>query len=561
MVKYLLLSCWVLTSLFLPQANANDELSYSDCDNKLKSKLKELIQNDKNGILGLQFKITVLKLAKRSVVDGDNTIEDHIKKDYSKLKSFNSTDPTILSDMNKLYSQNSQETVKKVSEHIYALSEKTKTLNYYEKNARLLNEDASAYLLHDQLTNPTSDITSSDVAITWYMQKISHEVALSEGHGSAKANLMNLSNQLARYTGAIKNTDAPNLEAMNKDLKDSESLINNFLIGAVDKIKTNLKECSDNEGNWKGECPLGQELISNSINDLLLELNEIDKKVSLQVGLLVTNPSIETKKELKITTIKIASPQKHDLISLISKPQTTKLERKKNVKTTCDQDEVIENRTHIIGFNPANLSNAKAFIKSLDGILWFMKQKKKKLHGTFAGRDSFDSLDKEFKYSASQVNMCCGGYEKRVKEQTLEITLSRTYEVNFNYGIPFAAAVGIRGAVEFGLGGGGSFTTPHCEQKNCISLDARLHPSLAVFGELGGGLLGVQGGVKWKPKIGVELCPEKRKIDFNLNAGQVVLFYEAKYGWAFTYEDQVEINEYIGIKKSADYKASSTFIF
>ena len=58
---------------------------YDECDSDLKKQITDLIKSDKDGIRSLQFKITLLKLAKQTTRNNVASVERLVKKEFSNL--------------------------------------------------------------------------------------------------------------------------------------------------------------------------------------------------------------------------------------------------------------------------------------------------------------------------------------------------------------------------------------------------------------------------------------------------------------------------------------------
>jgi hypothetical protein len=268
---------------------------YSGCDQKLKEKMIELVKSDEHGILAKQFKLTTLKLTKKTLNKKFTTLEAMIKKNSAQLNELNTEDPLILKSLVDLYGENISDDMTAAIAHIEEIKKSSKEASYWNKNKRFMNKDVSAYLLFDKLTNNESEFSKTDIAITWYMNKVSEEKASAEGRFSAKHNLTNLSNQLTRYTGVIRGTDKASEEDINKSIETVEQDINKFLDDATLKIQEDLKECLDENKLWKGACDIDRGFVSKQLEDFLLNMEDLSSELNEQVSKGVLN---QTRKNL-----------------------------------------------------------------------------------------------------------------------------------------------------------------------------------------------------------------------------------------------------------------------
>ena len=269
---------------------------HESCKNGFRAQLLEIVESDNNQIISLQFKLTMLKLAKKLNNENLGTLEEHVKRDTARLEKLNTATPDTMKKLTDLYDQNATPQITKVYNHVEEMKEKSRQANYWKANQRLMNEDVSAYLLFDQLANPSSEFSKMDVAITWYMQKVSEEAEKASGKFSANHNLTNISNQVIRYRGVLKGTEIESRDDLNKGIDQTQKSINSFLKNAATTIQNNMASCFEGPNAWMKSCDLTNEFLDKEIQELLMSLSETGSKLNKDVSksiLSVTKKNVE----------------------------------------------------------------------------------------------------------------------------------------------------------------------------------------------------------------------------------------------------------------------------
>jgi hypothetical protein len=252
--------------LFVSFGSYANNLEY--CQDEAAKYFREVVKNDKSNILAKQYELTTLKLARATAKESRSTLEEYIKK---ASKSINPNDPA-LKELDELYSRHGhKEDLKKIVENF-------SSKNHWNKNTRIYNDDVSSFILMASKVQPELNLNKRDAAITWFMNSISNQANDIYGKGSAFSNKLNLSNRLAKYTGAIAGkrslTDsefAKKISKLQDDLnKEIKNIHQTFLIEFH-------AECFDG-ALFAGSCLHTKNetnaLFSNALNDLALEINQ-----------------------------------------------------------------------------------------------------------------------------------------------------------------------------------------------------------------------------------------------------------------------------------------------
>lgn len=244
------------------------ELDYSICEDQAIEFFQEAIATDKTNILGRQFELTTLKLARVSIADSRPSLEDKIKK---LSKTINPEDPK-LKKIDQLYRDYGYR------DDLESVIDTMRSANYWDRDTRFYNDDVSAFILLAKEVDPNLGLSERDAAITWFMSYVSDTAAKKMGATSANANLTNLSSRLTRFTGAYAGkrslTDSEiekKIEELEKDIEKSMSQLHRELVTEIGP------ECFDS-GVFAGSCTYTDEtsylLLSQSLMDLTGDLKK-----------------------------------------------------------------------------------------------------------------------------------------------------------------------------------------------------------------------------------------------------------------------------------------------
>ena len=209
-----------------------------DCNEELNKEIAALLTDDKKNIIGLQYELTVLKIAALATESKTNSIEGLIKQQAKKIESM---DEGIINKMNIMYKQHGlPEDAATISLH---LKKKTSTANYFAKDKRFFNQDSSAFLLAYQGINEKSGIKDSDVSVLWFMDKVSEKAMEQNGKYSAAHNLTNLSTRIAQYTSAIDPKKALSKLELDEMARKQNGKIEDEFLELIQKFKTSNPAC------------------------------------------------------------------------------------------------------------------------------------------------------------------------------------------------------------------------------------------------------------------------------------------------------------------------------
>jgi len=176
---------------------------------EIQAKAAGLLQADQEKLIPLQYELTTFKLV-RKVLDnkGANERYPHLETMIRKSKAdIAAKRSDVLKRMEELYWSSTDSTAKR--EQVF---ERILNGNLSSTSARLTNEDVSAYVLADQVLNQGSDFDDTDAAVRWFMNVVGQASASTFGAGSASANLIQVTNRVARYTGAVAGVTALSAE-------------------------------------------------------------------------------------------------------------------------------------------------------------------------------------------------------------------------------------------------------------------------------------------------------------------------------------------------------------
>ena len=282
----------------------------TDCNEKLTLEIAKLLEDDEKNIIGLQFELTVIKMAAQ-VVGSQRVSLEGLAKKYE--KDLAKVDSGILEKMKELYKKHGlKEDEQKVLTH---LKKKTASANYYDKDKRFFNQESSAFLMAYQQMNPESGIKDSDVSVLWFMDKVSEKSKTQNGQYSSLHNRTNLSTRISQYTGAIDASKAISKTSLDEMVKKQKIKIDAEFLALIENFKqTNLPCYNEIFGEGENDCNLDQiearfsELLAVNSKISSSDLVSIDDK--LKGGIDKTRFSISKYVESPTNkTVKVVIPQ------------------------------------------------------------------------------------------------------------------------------------------------------------------------------------------------------------------------------------------------------------
>lgn len=239
-----------------------------DCAEALKKELSQLLSDDKKNVLGLQYELTVIKMAAIAVGNKSKTLEGLVKKKSQELQRL---DEGVIKKMKDTYKKYGlPDDVDKIAKH---LKDKSKTADYGPKDKRFFNQESSAFLLAYQKIHDNSGIKDSDVSVLWFFDKVSQKTKQVSGNYSSAHNRSNLSTRIAQYTGltGARALNHEELEGMSKKLK---AKIDKELLDLIAHFKETNQACYNNIfGQGDDECNLN--IIDNRLSEILAVNSQI----------------------------------------------------------------------------------------------------------------------------------------------------------------------------------------------------------------------------------------------------------------------------------------------
>ena len=242
-----------------------------NCEEELNKALASLLEDDKKNIIGLQYELTVLKVASAVVGNKNITLEGLIR---SKSKSIQEADQTkILERMGEVYKKHGlPEDQQKIYEH---LKTKSSSANYYAGDKRFFNDESSAFMMAYQHLYPDTGIKETDISVLWFMNKVSQKAKSQWKNFSAGHNLTNLSTRVAYYTGGINPQTALSKEKIDEMVKSQSGKLNKELLALIEEFKNSNKACYDKffaEG--ADDCNIG--VVEENLSKLLAVNSKIE---------------------------------------------------------------------------------------------------------------------------------------------------------------------------------------------------------------------------------------------------------------------------------------------
>jgi hypothetical protein len=495
-----LISTLVILSFFLnptiSKANADDLEVEPTCDEILDKHLEDLLSKDHNGILSLHYQLTMLKLAKKTVKGGHKSLEEYIKKDVERLNKLNQQDPQTLAKLDKLYGKHADDHLKSVYRNIDPMRQSVGGLNFIG-NKKIDNDDVASYILFESMLGKgKSEFTKTDLAVTWMMHKLKSKAASTSASGKASAALM--SNQIARYTGLVKDVKEASEKEINDEMKKTQNQINNFMAKARKDLLAKNPHCVK-DGKFETSCMRNE---NDELADLMLNVGAVSGVMARNA---VNQIAGRTRGKDKVA---VGAEKLNSCGGQPYKPKQISFDR---IELGVPDKHGMHHAEHAAKHGPSEMSF---------GPIKCGKHFKKKLL-------QFDHYVKE---------TCCNEKPTKYSEKKALVGVELDLYCKGFYGIPYIAEVGIKGGVQLegGLGGKIGLDPKTCKSKGCIYGKGAARPYLALYADLLSGAASIEGGVRWEPYVTAGFCkpedaPGYLTVDFTPNS--VYLYYHYSLGW------------------------------
>lgn len=285
MVKFLFIAIFALTS------TCSYGTSQDDCKNQALQELSQLLKVSGKNILSKQYALTTLKLA--TLNSKRPTLEKAIR---SQQKHLNAQDPSVIKKLNQIYTKYG------LNSDYKKLLENMESTLYWKKESRFYNEDISAFILLNKESNPNSQFNTTDAAIAWMANKTAKLQTDKFGKHSAKANLSNMSTQVAFINGQI----IKNKKLSDPDIKEKISQLTSSIEKDMRALLTHyspafLKKCQ----NYIDSICQNTNLLKQLFGESIFKINKSSKIGSL------TSPLYKKKLQslLSTTSIEFKAPR------------------------------------------------------------------------------------------------------------------------------------------------------------------------------------------------------------------------------------------------------------
>ena len=483
--------------------------NFSGCDEKLDAELSRILKEDKNGIVAMQFHVTVLKTAKKFMDDYGNAknngkvtswqnFDAYLTKEVTKLDTLNSQNPSTMQSIEKLYGENA-------GEQIRGLATYTEELKNHDVKSHYKNEDVASFMLYDRMTNKDqATFDNKDLAITWFAKKLKERAGNTIDSGSK--NLLEMRVQVNRYLGLAGDTKAATPNEVQKELLAT----NQKLKVAMDKIqvelKNNIKECFSEDGQFKGSC--GKFDVQESLANFMLTGTNIADNLN--------------KKTLKLMTNSGKATQPKPVVAETPKAQTSA--GKPGEKKEKEEIRMCQGKPYTPkkGFLLRNQFELGEFGKHP--------------HGIHLGPISCEGSAKHFllQFDKYDKETCCNNRPTPFSEKKISFSIESDFHCAASYLIPFVLEVGIKGGIQIegGIGGEIGLHEKTCEAHGCVLGEIAARPYLAIF--VDAIAVELEGGIRWSPNVKASYCATAKShphFKLDLVPNTVNLYYKVELGW------------------------------
>jgi hypothetical protein len=256
-----------------------------DCEVEFSKLAAELLQDKGKNVLARQFELTTLKMAREVRQSNRRTLEGLVNHKQREL-SANSDSNQILNQLKKAYRENGFESdLENLEKELRRKGQKN--FSYYDGKRRLDNLQASAKILSYSVVNPRAGLDQNDVAIVWFMDKLSTKAGEKFGSLSKEHNRLNISNRIAFYTGAIDPSSAQLAQELDSKLKKESDALKKEFDQLAEKFKEKNATCFAKL--FESECVdhtiIGNKVLSIFAKDIMTAKNQLDIGPDLKIQL------------------------------------------------------------------------------------------------------------------------------------------------------------------------------------------------------------------------------------------------------------------------------------
>lgn len=223
-----------------------------NCQDELNSALETFLTENREQFIKTQFRITSLKLAKKTKNSNKESIEELLKSEKAQLQKIKDNEESE-KKLKELYRTHGFEEDSKIITEIDNLTKKASSLNYYRPSQQLLNEDLSAYILANVADPKNTIFDETDAATAWLFDELQTKY-INQGNTKFDDgfNLMNLSNASFLYNHGID--ESGKKIDLSEALSSSEKVLNDAYQEFLTHFKEEKKECFEKGSEWDGEC-------------------------------------------------------------------------------------------------------------------------------------------------------------------------------------------------------------------------------------------------------------------------------------------------------------------
>lgn len=201
--------------------------------------------------------LTVMRLAKKALAEGNATLEDYTKSKIEDLeKQLNQIKGSkeLQDRVKAVYAAYGQKSdLEAIEKDLEQAIKKGKKACFWSVNNQLSNERVSAYVLVMGLADPDPGVGEADAATIWALEKIR-----TLWNGGLIRNQLDVNYRVARYLGVIKGGVTESEESLDAKIKAEENSLNELIRQAYTKVKEKLYACIDQANPNCAQCALEQ---------------------------------------------------------------------------------------------------------------------------------------------------------------------------------------------------------------------------------------------------------------------------------------------------------------
>ncbi len=256
----------------------------ASCEDEALKEVYKIISSDQNNAFAKMFELTVMRLAKKALAEGNVTLEGYTQNKIAELEGYFEKSKEAGEVQNKvkaayeMYGKPGD--LAAINKDLDAAMARGQKACYWSSSTRLQNDHTASYVLAMSVADPDSGLSDADAATIWAVEKIRKGAGVNFENGRAYGNLLNVSTRVARYLGAIQGGTSVTPEQLDAKIAAQEKELNDLIGKARTKAEMGLAACIERQNPSCVEC---QAKAKASLSAATSSMEQVQRGLALAV--------------------------------------------------------------------------------------------------------------------------------------------------------------------------------------------------------------------------------------------------------------------------------------